>query len=105
MVLFPRGRAGVRSPAASPLPGHLPAEHGPHRFVLAVALLVASGVAASGRTGSAGPAHPIVLAVRFRVGPYDERRAWREGRRRGGLGDSERDRAAPGTNGPVRDDS
>ena len=97
VVLFPLGKGGVRSPATSPLPGHLLAEYVAGGFALAVALLVASAVAvtaslvvrpphavraASDRlavglglamclipaTRFGYPVYPIVLAAWFRVG-------------------------------------
>ncbi|WP_105970406.1 glycosyltransferase 87 family protein [Streptomyces geranii] len=103
VVLFPLGRGGVHSPATSPLPGHLLAEYVPGGFVLAVALLAASAVAVTASLVVRPPhtlraaadrlaiglglamclipatrfgylVYPIVLAVWFRVGTYDERR-------------------------------
>ncbi|MGW3651504.1 glycosyltransferase 87 family protein [Streptomyces sp. NPDC000878] len=103
VVLFPLGKGGIQSPATSPLPGHLLAEYVPHGFVLAVALLVASAVAVAASLVVRPPhtvraaadrlaiglglamclipatrfgylVYPIVLAVWFRVGAYDERR-------------------------------
>lgn len=103
VVLFPLGRGGVHSPATSPLPGHLLAEYVPGGFALAVALLVASAVAVTASLVVRPPqtvraaadrlavglglamclipatrfgylVYPIVLAVWFRVGAYDERR-------------------------------
>ncbi|MCF1599666.1 glycosyltransferase 87 family protein [Streptomyces muensis] len=49
VVLFPLGEGGVRSPAASPLPGHLLATYVPGGSALAMAALVAAagGVAVS----------------------------------------------------------
>ncbi|MFI9174724.1 glycosyltransferase 87 family protein [Streptomyces lincolnensis] len=49
VVLFPLGEGGVRSPAASPLPGHLLAAHVPGGSTLATAALAAAalGVAVS----------------------------------------------------------
>lgn len=45
VVLFPLGEGGVRSPATSPLPGHLLAAHVSGGSVLATAALVAAAVA------------------------------------------------------------
>uniref|UniRef100_A0AAU2A2G8 Glycosyltransferase 87 family protein n=1 Tax=Streptomyces sp. NBC_00093 TaxID=2975649 RepID=A0AAU2A2G8_9ACTN len=129
VVLFPLGKGGIQSPATSPLPGHLLAEYVPGGFVLAVALLVASAVAVAASLVVRPPhtvwaaadrlavglglamclipatrfgylVYPIVLAVWFRVGAYDERRE-----SRGELGDIGRDRAAWATNGHTRHDS
>ncbi|GLZ31424.1 hypothetical protein Lesp02_36120 [Lentzea sp. NBRC 105346] len=44
-IRFPAGAAHVRSPAASPFPGHLLTELGPSGHAAALALLVAGGVA------------------------------------------------------------
>jgi len=44
VVLFPLGEGGVRSPATSPLPGHLLAAHAPGGSVLATAALVAAAL-------------------------------------------------------------
>ncbi len=48
LLRFPLGQGLVRSPAASPLPGHLIAATGPAGRVVALALLVAAGVALAG---------------------------------------------------------
>jgi hypothetical protein len=47
-VLFPLGLSGVRSPAASPLPGHLLAAAGHPGHVIAIAVLAGSGLAMAG---------------------------------------------------------
>ncbi len=47
-VLFPLGLSGVRSPAASPLPGHLLAAAGHPGHVIAIALLAGAGLAVAG---------------------------------------------------------
>jgi hypothetical protein len=47
-VLFPLGLAGVRSPAASPLPGHLLAAAGHPGHVIAIAALAGGGLAVAG---------------------------------------------------------
>src|SRR5258708_35771045 len=44
-ILFPLGPAGIRSAAASPLPGHLIADTGQAGHLIAVGLLVAAGAA------------------------------------------------------------
>lgn len=44
-VLFPLGLSGVRSPAASPLPGHLLTAAGHPGHVIAIAALAGSGLA------------------------------------------------------------
>jgi len=45
VLLFPLGRGLVTSPAQSPFPGHLIAEHAPGGRAIAAALLLATGVA------------------------------------------------------------
>jgi hypothetical protein len=47
-VLFPLGLSGVRSPAASPLPGHLLAAAGHPGHVIAIAALAGAGLAVAG---------------------------------------------------------
>ncbi len=44
-IMFPLGLAGIKSAAASPLPGHVIAQTGPAGHVIAVVLLVLTGVA------------------------------------------------------------
>jgi hypothetical protein len=47
-IEFPLGLAGVRSAAASPLPGHVLADTGPLGHMVAIALLVLAGAAIAG---------------------------------------------------------
>jgi hypothetical protein len=63
-VLFPLGLSGVRSPAASPLPGHLLAGAGHPGHVLAIALLAGAGLAVA---GSLLLRPPATLAAACRV--------------------------------------
>ena len=63
-VLFPLGLSGVRSPAASPLPGHLLAAAGHPGHVIAIALLAGAGLAVA---GSLLLRPPATLAAACRV--------------------------------------
>ncbi|HEY3606506.1 MAG TPA: glycosyltransferase family 87 protein [Pseudonocardiaceae bacterium] len=76
-VLFPLGLTGIKTPAASPLPGHLLAMLGPAGQAVAVGLLIAVGVAVAvwivvrpPRDGRAAVARLAVgLAMMFALSP------------------------------------
>src|SRR6266566_9788568 len=76
-ILFPLGLTGIKTPAASPLPGHLLAMIGPAGQAVAVGLLVAAGVAIAvslvvrpPRDGRAAVARlALGLAVMFALSP------------------------------------
>ena len=68
-VLFPLGLTRVRTPAASPLPGHLLATLGPAGRLAAISLLLAAGLAVAASLLIRPPADPA------RRGPAAGRRA------------------------------
>jgi hypothetical protein len=65
-VLFPLGLTRVRTPAASPLPGHLLATLGPAGRLAAISLLLAAGLAVAASLLIQPPADPAAAA---RAGP------------------------------------
>ena len=66
-VLFPLGLTHVKTPAASPLPGHLLATLGPAGRLGAIALLVAAGLAVTASLLIRPPADPAAAAWRLAV--------------------------------------
>ena len=67
-VAYPLGLTAARSPAASPLPGHLLASLGPAGHAAAIALLVAAGVALVASLVTAPPRTPAEAAKRVALG-------------------------------------
>ena len=67
-VAYPLGLTAARSPAASPLPGHLLAALGPAGHAAAIALLLAAGAALVGWLLIAPPRTPAVAANRIALG-------------------------------------
>ncbi|MGA5225729.1 hypothetical protein [Streptomyces koyangensis] len=68
VLAFPTGRAGVATPAASPLPGRLLAELGTAGWYTAVLLLVCGGVAVAVSLVTRPPAGCVAAADRLAVG-------------------------------------
>lgn len=68
VVLFPLGEGGVRSPAASPLPGHLLATYVPGGSVLAMAALVAAAVGVAVSLALRPPRTVVAAADRLALG-------------------------------------
>jgi hypothetical protein len=66
-VLFPLGLTRVRTPAASPLPGHLLATLGPAGRLAAISLLLAAGLAVAASLLIRPPADPPAAARRLAV--------------------------------------
>jgi hypothetical protein len=66
-VLFPLGLTRVRTPAASPLPGHLLATLGPAGRLAAISLLLAAGLAVAASLLIQPPADPPAAARRLAV--------------------------------------
>lgn len=66
-VLFPLGLTRAKTPAVSPLPGHLLATTGPAGHTLAMLLLVASGVAVVASLVVRPPADSTAAAVRLAI--------------------------------------
>jgi hypothetical protein len=66
-VLFPLGLTQVRTPAASPLPGHLLATLGPAGRLAALSLLLAAGLAVATSLLVRPPADPAAAAWRLAV--------------------------------------
>ncbi|HTT50015.1 MAG TPA: hypothetical protein VMH35_01240 [Streptosporangiaceae bacterium] len=64
-VLFPLGLTQVRTPAASPLPGHMLATLGPDGRLAAIALLAAAAVAVAASLLIRPPAGPAAAAIRL----------------------------------------
>jgi hypothetical protein len=64
-VLFPLGLTQVKTPAASPLPGHLLATLGPAGRQAAIALLIAAGLAVAASLLIRPPADPPAAARRL----------------------------------------
>jgi hypothetical protein len=67
-VAYPLGLTAARSPAASPLPGHLLATLGPAGHAAAIALLLAAGAALVGSLIKAPPRTPAAAAQRIALG-------------------------------------
>ncbi len=67
-VAYPLGLTAARSPAASPLPGHLLASLGPAGHAAAIALLLAAGVALVASLVTAPPRTPAEAAKRIALG-------------------------------------
>jgi hypothetical protein len=67
-VAYPLGLTAARSPAASPLPGHLLASLGPAGHAAAIALLLAAGAALVGWLVTAPPRTPAEAANRIALG-------------------------------------
>ena len=67
-MAYPLGLTAARSPAASPLPGHLLATLGPAGHAAAIALLLAAGVALVASLKIAPPATPAAAARRVALG-------------------------------------
>jgi hypothetical protein len=67
-VAYPLGLTAARSPAASPLPGHLLAALGPAGHAAAIALLLAAGAALLASLITAPPRTPVEAAKRVALG-------------------------------------
>jgi hypothetical protein len=67
-VAYPLGLTAARSPAASPLPGHLLATLGPAGHAAAIALLLAAGAALVASLIKAPPSTPAAAAQRIALG-------------------------------------
>jgi len=67
-VAYPLGLTAARSPAQSPLPGHLLATLGPAGHAAAITLLVLAGVAVAVSLVIAPPATPAQAAIRIALG-------------------------------------
>ena len=67
-VAYPLGLTAARSPAASPLPGHLLASLGPAGHAAAIALLLVAGAALAGWLVTAPPRTPAEAANRIALG-------------------------------------
>jgi hypothetical protein len=67
-VAYPLGLTAARSPAASPLPGHLLATLGPAGHAAAIALLLAAGAALVASLVIAPPRTPAAAANRIALG-------------------------------------
>ena len=67
-VAYPLGLTAARSPAASPLPGHLLATLGPAGHAAAIALLLAAGAALVASLATAPPRTPAEAAKRIALG-------------------------------------
>jgi len=67
-VAYPLGLTAARSPAASPLPGHLLAAVGPAGHAAAIALLLAAGAALVASLIVAPPRTPAGAANRIALG-------------------------------------
>jgi hypothetical protein len=67
-VAYPLGLTAAKSPAASPLPGHLLATLGPGGHLAALALLAAAGLAVAASLALAPPATPAAAARRVAIG-------------------------------------
>ena len=67
-VAYPLGLTTAKSPAQSPLPGHLLATLGPAGHLAAIALLVAVGAAIAASLVIAPPASPPRAAIRIAIG-------------------------------------
>jgi Glycosyltransferase family 87 len=67
-VAYPLGLTSAKSPAASPLPGHLLATLGSGGHLAALILLAAAGLATAGSLAVLPPARPAAAARRIAVG-------------------------------------
>jgi len=67
-ILFPLGLTGARTPAQSPLPGHLLSTLGPAGRVAAISLLIIAGLAIAASLVFRPPADPRAAAVRLALG-------------------------------------
>jgi len=67
-VAYPLGLTAARSPAASPLPGHLLATLGPAGHAAAIALLLVAGAALVASLAIAPPRTPAAAAQRIALG-------------------------------------
>jgi hypothetical protein len=67
-VAYPLGLTAAKSPAQSPLPGHLLATLGPAGHAAALALLAAAGLAIVASLALAPPATPAAAARRIAIG-------------------------------------
>jgi hypothetical protein len=67
-IMFPLGLTAARSPAQSPLPGHLLATVGPAGHVAAIALLITAGVAIAASLVICPPADTTAAARRLALG-------------------------------------
>jgi hypothetical protein len=67
-VAYPLGLTSAKSPAQSPLPGHLLATLGPGGHLAALALLAAAGLATAASLVLAPPATPAAAARRVAIG-------------------------------------
>jgi hypothetical protein len=67
-VAYPLGLTNAKSPAQSPLPGHLLATLGPGGHLAALVLLVVAGLAIAASLVIAPPARPAGAAVRIAIG-------------------------------------
>jgi len=67
-VAYPLGLTAAKSPAQSPLPGHLLATLGPVGHLFALALLAAAGLATAASLLIAPPATPAAAARRIAIG-------------------------------------
>ena len=64
-VLFPLGLTQVKTPAASPLPGHLLATLGPAGRLAAITLLIVAGLAVAASLLDPAAGHPPAAARRL----------------------------------------
>jgi hypothetical protein len=67
-VAYPLGLTTAKSPAQSPLPGHLLAALGPGGHIAALALLAVAGLAIAASLVLAPPATPAAAATRIAIG-------------------------------------
>ena len=67
-VAYPLGLTTAKSPAQSPLPGHLLATLGPGGHLAAIVLLAVAGIAIAASLVLAPPATPAAAAVRIAIG-------------------------------------
>ncbi len=67
-IMFPLGLTAARSPAQSPLPGHLLADTGPPGHVAAIVLLITAGVAIAASLVIRPPAGATAAARRLALG-------------------------------------
>jgi hypothetical protein len=67
-IAYPLGLTTAKSPAQSPLPGHLLATLGPGGHLAAIALLAVAGLAIAASLVLAPPATPAAAAIRIAIG-------------------------------------
>lgn len=67
-ILFPLGLTHARTPAASPLPGHLLASTGPTGHLAAIGLLVVAGLAVAVSIATSPPADAAAAIRRLAIG-------------------------------------